>query len=239
MNLLHAPSNHSPNENGTTLLGWDDQWVQITTLLAHEVRTPLTNINLSVEMMEPLIENDEQKMYMDIISRNSWRIAGLVDDLLNYKPVGEEALNKYSARRLLDEVLGMAADRIFLKEIVIQKEYFGEDCELLIHPYKMKVALNNIIVNAIEAMTMERRFLTLKAGHADEGYMITIEDTGHGIGKEDLPHIFTPYYTKKPTGVGLGLFTTYGILVSNHVQVSVESEEGSGTRFVLVFQDLA
>jgi signal transduction histidine kinase len=235
MSLLHTPVQHSPSQKGTTFIGGDGQWDQIAALLAHEVQTPLTLINLSVELLEPMVEGEEQRMYMDIISRNSSRISSLVNDLLHSQHVGEEAPNRYSAHRLLNEALGMAADRIFLKEIVVRKKYSGDDCALLIHPYKMKFALSNIIVNAIDAMTVETKVLTLTAGYVDKGYLIVIEDTGHGISEEDLPRIFTPYYTKKEGGLGLGLFTTYEVLMSNHVQVSVESEVGSGTRFALLF----
>ena len=236
MNLLLPPVNHSVGQNGTAYAAWRAQWDQFVALLSHEIRTSLTNINLSLELLESLIGADEQKMYMDIIARNSWMISGMINELLEYQPLDEDHTNRYSAHQLLEEVLGMAGDRILLKGVVVQKKYSGEDCELLVHPSKMKIALNNIVVNAIEAMTMERKLLTLVAGYIDEGYMIAIEDTGHGISRDDLPHIFTPYFTHKPGGLGLGLSTTYGILMSNRVRISVESEEGSGTRFVLLFQ---
>jgi signal transduction histidine kinase len=236
MSLSLASSNHVPGQNGTTPIGWNSQWGHFISALAHEIRTPLANIGLSLKLLESMMEGDEQRTYMNIISRNSWKISELVNELLQYHPLEEEHASKYSAQRLLDEVLRVAEDRISLREITVRKKYSEEDCELLIHPRKMKIALNNIIINAIEAMTMERRLLTLAARYVDEGYMIMIEDTGHGISKDDLPRIFTPYFTSKPGGLGLGLATTFGILMSNHAHLSVESEEGVGTRFILLFQ---
>lgn len=222
--------------NGTAPTDWKAQWEEFISVLALEVRSPLSNMNLSLELMASLMESDEQKMYMDIISRNFWKVSGLVNELLHYQPLGEEHRGKYSAQRLLDEASAMAGDLIALKDIVVHKSYSGEDCALSVNAHKMKIALNNIVVNAIESMTTKQRLLTLEARHVEEGYMITIGDTGRGISKEDMPKIFTPYFTDRPGRLGLGLSTAFGILMSDHVQVNVESEEGVGTRVILLFQ---
>ena len=220
MNLFIAPSNHTNGQNGNTSDGLDAQWKEFIFVLTQKMAPPLININLSLELLESLIESDEQKMYKDIMSRNSGRISALIDDLLQYRPLNEEQIDKYSAQALLEQVLDMAGDRILLKGITVQKKYSGEDGELLIQADKMKIALNSIVVNAIDAMTTEKRLLTLVARHMDEGYMIMIEDTGHGIRKDDLGK-------------------TYDILMSNYVKVTVESEEGKGTRVVLLFRNFA
>lgn len=189
-------------------------------MLTQKMAPPLTHINLSLELLDSLLESDEQKMYKDILSRNSGRIADLIDDLLQYRPLDEEQIGKCSAQGLLEAVLDMSGDRILLKGVTVQKKYSGEDGQLLIQAHKMKIALNNIVVNAIDAMTTEKRLLTLVARYVDEGYMIMIEDTGHGIRKDDLAK-------------------TYDILTSNYVKLTVESEEGKGTRFVLLFRNSA
>lgn len=217
--------------------GKKSNFTQVVVALAHEVRTPLLNINLSLELLQSAPDIEEQKMYMEIISRNSRRISCLIDELLQYQPLNEEpADGGYSARQLLDEVLEMAGDRILLRGIQVQKEYAKADCILQVHAGKMRIALNNIVINAIEAMTMERKSLTLATRFVDDGYMIRIEDTGTGISKENLPYIFTPYVTGRAGGLGLGLSTAYSILMSSRVHISVESEEGRGTQFILVFR---
>ena len=98
------------------------------------------------------------------------------------------------------------------------------------------MALTNIIVNAIEAMSSKNGELNLITKFIDGRYAIEIGDNGCGISKEDLKDIFKPNYTNKPGGLGLGLATTYDILQLNHVGVNVESERGEGTRFTLLFE---
>jgi signal transduction histidine kinase len=208
---------------------------QFSSALVHEVRNPLSNINLATQMLKSLTNDDNQKLYLDIILRGSERISSILTDLLtSYKPDEHEA-EKYSIHELLDEVLEMAKDRFILKKITVRKNYTAMNDEIAVSRPKMKIALTNIIINAIEAMTSGIGELGLVTKIVDGGVKILIEDNGCGIGKENLKNIFKPYFTNKPGGLGLGLATTYNILRSNCVGVNVESEEGDGTRFFLSF----
>jgi signal transduction histidine kinase len=209
--------------------------VQFASVLAHEVRNPLTNINLAVDLIGSSLKDEDKKIYLDIIRRSSVRINELLNELLKYQESIESKAEEHSIHQLLDEVLEMAKDRILLKNIGVNKEYDRRDWKILLNRPKMKIALTNIIVNAIDAMTTRRgqlRFVTKSMGSK---YMLRIEDNGCGISAENLKNIFKPYHTDKPGGLGLGLSTTYDILRSNHVGVNVESGEGKGTSFALLF----
>ena len=203
--------------------------------LAHEIRNPLTTINLATDMLESAIVDEELIKYLDIIKRNSIRINNAIYELLKYQGNDKEAEKTYPIHLLLDEVLEMASDRLRLKNIVVRKEYAVQDCPMLSDRAMIKIALTNIVINAIDAMPSENGELTLRESSIDGKYALQIEDNGCGISKEDLERIFKPYFTKKPDGLGLGLSTTFDILQSDHVGIKVESEEGKGTRFILLF----
>jgi signal transduction histidine kinase len=203
--------------------------------LAHEIRNPLTTINLATDMLESFIEDEELIKYLDIIKRNSIRINDAIYQLLKYQEANKEKEKTYPIHLLLDEVLEMAGDRLRLKNIVVRKEYAVQDCPMLSNRAMIKIALTNIIINAIDAMPSENGELTLRESSIDGKYALQIEDNGCGISKEDLERIFKPYFTKKSDGLGLGLSTTFDILQSDHVGIKVESEEGKGTRFILLF----
>jgi signal transduction histidine kinase len=203
--------------------------------LAHEVRNPLTNINLSIDMLNSAITDSELKIYLDIILRSSGRINYLINELLQYQEIEESGTNKHSLHQLLDEVLTLTADRIMLKKIRVRKEYGAEDGQICVDKGKIGIALTNIIVNAIEAMSEQNGELTLVTRSIGNKFVIEIADNGIGIKNEQLKDIFNPYFTKKPGGVGLGLSTTLEILQYNHVVVDVSSVEGHGTSFILFF----
>ncbi len=208
---------------------------QFASALAHEVRNPLATINLAVQMLKSPIKILEPTLYLDIILKASGQINDLITDLLNSWQPGKMQPEKYSIHQLLDEALAMAEDRILLKNITVRKDYTTLDCKILVDKQKIKIALTNIIINALDAMPSEKGKLILITKSINDKCVIEIEDNGSGISKENLPHIFTPYFTGKAGGMGLGLSTTVDILHSNHATAEVESEEGKGTRFILSF----
>jgi signal transduction histidine kinase len=210
-----------------------DTSARFASALAHEVRNPLTNINLSVEMLKAATKDSEMNMYVDIIMRSSIRINNLINELLKYQETDEENVYKYSLHKLLDEVLTISEDRIALKNIKIRKDYAVLDCNIWGDMQKLRIALTNIVINAIDAMPFTNGQLTLVTKSMSGKLVIVIADNGTGISKENLQNIFKPYFTDKPGGMGLGLSTTLAILQSNHVGVDVRSEEGKGTRFIL------
>ena len=204
--------------------------------LAHEIRNPLSTINLSAEMLKSLVTNDEQRMFLDMIIRGSMRINDILADVHSSFGANEMQSEKYSIHELLDEVLAMASDRIMLKHITVRKNYAVKDSRVIMNRPKIKIALTNIVINAIDAMAEGKGELTLVTKSSDHKCIVQIEDNGCGISRENLKNIFKPYFTNKPNGLGLGLASTKDILLSNHVRLHVKSVEAAGTSFILVFE---
>ena len=206
--------------------------------LVHELRNPLTNIILSAkELMsnEKYSIDDEIKTYLDIILRGATQINKIISMLLLSKGPDVMEYEEHSIHQLLEEVLELTEDRIRLKHIEVSRDYETKDCKTAMNVPEMKMALTNIIINAIDAMAIEHGLLRVAIKSTTEHFVIQIEDNGCGISKENLENIFKPYFTNKPGGLGIGLAATYEILRSNHVGVNVESEEGKGTCFMLLF----
>ncbi len=101
---------------------------QFATALAHEVRNPLSTINLAAEMLQSTIKDEDQRMYLNIIIRGSDRIKDLVTDFLTSSENKETLWEKHSIHQLLDEVLDMNKDRLLLKNIRVEKEYDMKSC---------------------------------------------------------------------------------------------------------------
>lgn len=231
MNLLTIPR----NGNAVPEI-LKDIPAKIASVLAHEVRNPLTNITLAIGMLESSLKGDEAKTYLDIITRSTLRISILINELLKNQQAQEVHTETHSIHQLIDEVLEMAQDRIRLKNIVIKKEYDAEDCKIALNNPEMKIALTNIIINAVDAMSLNKGELKLVTKSIDDKCILQIEDNGCGISKENLTSIFKPYFTNKPGGMGLGLANTLDILRLNHVRIDVESVVNEGTKFILFFE---
>jgi signal transduction histidine kinase len=211
------------------------QPVLLTAAFAHEIRNPLTNINLAIEMLQEHITDDVQKSYLDIIMRASAKINLQVSELVKQEQHPEQLIpKKYSMNHLLDDVLLMAKDRLHLKNILVCRVYTARDYVKTVDITEMKIALTNIVINAIDAMK-ENGQLKLTTQFIGGNYTIQIEDDGCGISAENLKQIFVPYYTNKKNGLGIGLAATKDIFKSNKITVTVESIEGFGTKFIMSF----
>lgn len=245
MNPFTAPrfegdTGYLPSSNGVSLLAPFDplekQASKSILALAHEIRNPLSCIKMAGQMLETEADNGCRGKYLDVILRNSDRINDIVSDLLIAFRSNGTQKGLYSMQELLDEVISLNKDRITLRNISVIRYYRAPDCKIEINRPGMKIALTNLIVNATEAMLPGMGRLKLTTKSTENKYIIEIEDNGKGISKTNLKAIFNPYFTDKPGGMGVGLFTAMDILHSNHAQTFVHSEEGIGTRFVLSFE---
>ena len=215
---------------------WNDSSIPFVSVLVHELRNPLTNIILTIHLLESKIMDDNDRLYMDIIKRSTERINDLINDVLKEQEKDKIRSEKHSIHQLLDEVIEAANDKIMLKNIAVKKDYAPYDLKIKMDMPKIKIALTNIIINAIDAMGSEDGELRLGTKLIKGKCAVSIQDNGSGISKENLPLIFGPYFTNKQNGVGVGLAATKDILQSNKVGVRVESLIGHGTRFILLFE---
>ncbi len=199
--------------------------------LAHEVRNPLNNINLSLEQLAEEIKTEDAVLYLEIITRNSKRIETLITQLLGASRP-EIMRQENDLVEILEESLEAAAERIFLRHINLEKILPAKRLMINADKEKLKIAFLNIIINAIEAME-DYGNLSLKLEETSEGYDLSISDTGCGISEENLSRLFEPYFTAKKNGLGLGLAATMNILQSHNAAIEVSSTLKKGTTFFI------
>ena len=206
--------------------------------LAHEVRNPLTNINLSVEQLKPENLGEDANIYLDIIARNCGRIDALISELLDLSRPAEISLQKVSLQSIMDKTVTAAADRISLKGILLEQVYPQWPTQVMADTEKLKIAFLNIIINAIEAVPKESGKIVISIKDEAPYYRVYINDNGGGIPEENLSRVFEPYFTSKTNGFGLGLAATWNILQSHHATIDVNSQHGEGTSFILSFEQV-
>lgn len=213
----------------------EEAMVLFTAAHLHEIRNPLTNINMAVEMLSSIISGEDEKSCLDIILRSSNRINTLITHLIVQQHSRIDKVEEFSLHQLLDEALISITDRITLKRITVIKEYAPLDYKAKMDIEKMKIALINILINAVEAMEEKTGQLCLITTFTGQQFILEIKDNGCGISPASLEHIFKPYFTQKVGGLGVGLAATYSILQVNNITLKVESEVNKGTCFFLEF----
>jgi signal transduction histidine kinase len=201
------------------------------------VRNPLNNITLSIEQMMQDVKDDQLAFYMSIIHRNGRRIGDLISELLNTSHMPEVKLENHHLQGILDDVVAASIDRLTLKHIGLEIAYPDTPVYILADREKLKMALLNIVINAVEAMEeREQGILSLSLQSDEDGCpVLRIRDNGCGISEEHISRLFEPYFTRKRNGVGLGLAFTLNILQAHRAEIDVASTEGQGTTFSISF----
>jgi signal transduction histidine kinase len=207
---------------------------RIARTIAHEVRNPLTNISLAAEQIQEITgDNSDSNALLQMVSRNANRINQLVSDLLNATRFVQLDFSRINLNDLLEQTLELAKDRIELKNIRVEKNYTQDKCEVMVDVEKMKFAILNIIVNAIEAMEKNTGVLTLRSKAQGETAIIEVRDNGTGMDEEAMQRLFEPYFTAKPNGNGLGLTNTQNIILNHQGKIKAYSKLGGGSSFLI------
>lgn len=206
-------------------------------LLAHEVRNPLANIILSTDYLKTEASTENQE-FLNIIKRNSKRINDLINELLDSNQYHKMNLEIIPLQDVIHEAIKEASDRIDLKKIKVSLSFPTFDALALIDKNKMRIALLNIMVNAVEAMKEKAGELAISIASQWNFHTIEIKDNGIGIGDEDIKKIFQPYFTTRSTGLGLGLSATSAILHSHNAKIEASSTLGTGTTFTIKIPSL-
>ncbi|HEV2830916.1 MAG TPA: ATP-binding protein, partial [Hanamia sp.] len=209
---------------------------RLVRILAHEIRNPLNNIQLSADNLELMMENEEShKMLTGIIQRNTIRINQMITELLQATKTLEYVFEKHSLQEVLEESLLNANDRIKLQQITLTKSFFPTPLYVMADKSKLQIAFSNLLINAIESIETEKGELSVTIKEADTTYRVVIQDNGKGISQEHINKIFEPFFTMKKTGMGLGLSAASGIFQSHNATMQVESTPNRGTSFILDF----
>jgi two-component system, sporulation sensor kinase E len=234
--LLHDITNLKRAEKANLLIEKLGATGRLVRTLAHEVRNPLNNINMSVEQLLQTNEGgDESQLFLDIVQRNSKRIGDIITELLDTSRPTDLVFETFSLQAIMDESIAEALDRITLQHVNMQIKYANEPCEIMANKEKLKIAFLNIIINAVEAVPSITGELTISIDRVKDVHVVTIKDNGCGIPEENISRLFEPYFTSKRNGMGLGLAATLNILQSHKANVDVTSTVGQGTIFTISF----
>jgi len=209
---------------------------RMASTMAHEIKNPLNNISLSMEHLSYNPEQDEeQKQLIEIVNRNVKRINDIVTNLLNATRFLVLKFIPVSLNQLIEDALEAAKDRIELNNITVIKHFDEGLCNVSVDIEKIKIAITNIIVNAIEAVegksngTIEITTTSLN-GHC----AMILKDNGVGMDEEALSKVFEPFITSKKNGTGLGLTNTQNIILNHKGHITVESSKGEGSIFTIL-----
>jgi nitrogen fixation/metabolism regulation signal transduction histidine kinase len=215
-------------------------WQTMAQQLAHEIKNPLTPIRLSAERVLRRWQNDPERLpeilesSMLAIIQEVESLSTLLNEFRTLSRPMEPSTSWTPLRELVRDTVAPYANSH--PQIAFDIARVDADISLKIDKHHLAQALTNIIINAIDAMdnrgSIEIRGDLVKK--RESVYCrISIRDTGKGISKQDGPRIFTPYFTTKESGTGLGLPIVERIINDHGGAIWFDSAEGVGTTFFI------
>jgi len=218
---------------------------ELVSLVAHELRSPLTCISgFSELLLDETVTRDQSEEYASIILKESNRLSELINKFLDISKIeaGKSQIRKtpVDIKMLVEKVLDFNSQLADRKKISVTLEVPSEVTTIYIDRDMMEQAILNVYSNAIK-YSAEKAHVTVRITESEEEFQIGIEDTGFGISEESLPHIFDKFYritddekVRDIAGSGLGLSLVKEIVEIHGGLIRVKSKLGQGSTFTVI-----
>lgn len=216
-------------------------WRELARRLAHELKNPLFPLQLTVEN---LIRAREQtpEQFEEVLRESS---STLLEEIANLKAIVfrfsefSKMPQPHFQRVQLNDVVSQVA-RLFQAQLTAPgrpaidcRVHLADSMEPIVaDPELLHRAVSNLVLNAMDAM-LQGGTLALRTRQQDDRAFVEVSDTGAGLTPEECERLFTPYYTSKEHGTGLGLAIVQSVVSDHHGRISVQSQSGRGTTFVI------
>lgn len=222
----------------------------LVAVVSHDLRNPMTVISMLCGMMQKAFSSEGAhtsrriSTAIDTMQQATARMNTLLEDLLDTSKIdaGRYSITPQALEvgHIFEEAQALLSPLAHDKDISIS---FQADADLRIHadPERLFQVLSNLVGNAIK-FTPRMGTVGVHAKSVGDEIVFIVRDSGEGIPKEHLPHVFDRYWTMKegnPTGTGLGLYITQGIVEAHGGQIVAESEPGQGSEFRFTVPRLA
>lgn len=218
--------------------------------VAHEINNPLGIILMNVQAMAGRLKGGYFKQEelaschknIERIEEAAQRCKNIVDNLLTFSGKFKLEYSLISLNSLIEEVIEEVCELrehfFFDRGIEFIREYGNDMPSFMGDARKIKQVFLNLFLNSLEAFKIsdnKNNWIKIKTFFADEQIRTFVSDSGCGIPDENLIKLFDPFFTTKVQGTGLGLAVSYGIIDAHDGLIEVESQEGEGSTFTIIF----
>ncbi|WP_158651544.1 ATP-binding protein [Mesobacillus jeotgali] len=195
--------------------------------LAHEIRNPLTTIKGFIQLLQPELQAAGKQEFADVALDELNRANSLLTEFLSVLKPSSSEKKKISVNKLAASMFRLFSSESILKDIELDIELPDEELYVLADEKAVKQVLINLLKNAIEAVegnTRNKGSIKL-AVNEDGGFIhVSVLDNGYGIDEYSLKKIFTPFYTTKTDGTGMGLVISKQIIENHGGEMTVTTQ---------------
>lgn len=208
---------------------------ELAASIAHEIRNPMTTLKGFVQLLK-LSANDDAIKYLAVIEDEIARMESILSEMLILSKPGMNKKTIFSLEALVADMIQVMHPKALLEGITIEQKVNSLQNPLMnADADKIKQVLLNLFKNAFEAMSPGGTLTTSIELDDAQQLVLTISDTGKGMNESQISRVFMPFFTSKPEGTGLGLPFVLKTIEKHGGSISVESEVGKGTTFIVTF----
>jgi signal transduction histidine kinase len=206
--------------------------------VAHEIRSPLTSLNLRLFSMQKLLRDDPRLQHdIRVLSEEVSRLDNIIRNFLEFSRPPELRVQRCDTSLLLDKTLELMRYEFSTGNIRLTRSEMPDPPALLVDPHQLRQVLINLINNAIEAQPKGGSIhLTVTAEPDDRNQImlvIRVRDAGGGIPDAIASRVFDPFFTTKSDGAGLGLWNAQRIVSQHGGMLEIEESTDQGTVFAV------
>ena len=203
--------------------------------IAHEIRNPLGSIQGSLEILRKDYKVEDSKYeFLNILLKEVARLNKVITDFLNYARPALPNLIETDINQLIRETVLILSSQAAKKGVGLKTELDKNLPRIKADPSQLKQAFINLILNSLEAIEGNGQVLISTLQDKNK-VTVKFQDTGKGMSEETKGKIFTPFFSTKENGAGLGLGIVERIVQNHKGEIKVESYLGKGTTFTLIF----
>lgn len=206
---------------------------QMASVVSHEIRNPLAVMNNSIYFIKTKLgQNIDPKIakHISIIESEIRQANGIIDEILSFARTRELRPKVTNLNQYLDELVSTYP---FPSHIEVEKTFYKGELVVNIDQDEMNQVIRNLIKNAIEVMPEKGKIIIRTDKTKDGMARIDVEDTGPGIPQDVVEKLFTPFFTTKARGTGLGLAVVKKVIERHRGKVEISTEVGKGSCFKL------
>ncbi len=201
--------------------------------VAHEIRNPLSSIKGFAAILARKASNDASAQEVArTMTHEVDRLNRVISELLEFARPAELDLKPVRLQDIIEHSLKLVERDAAHAGVELAVDLSPPDLMVVVDADRFSQVLLNLYLNAIQAMDQGGK-LTVRAFMDQDFLEVDVEDTGPGIPSDVLGHIFDPYFTTKPTGVGLGLAIVHKIVDAHGGEIVVDPSTDQGTRFMI------
>jgi len=213
----------------------------LTAGMAHEIRNPLSGIRGSAQLLLKDLKNNDQREYMEIVIEEVDRINRLVKKMMDLTRPALYDFKPTNIHQVLEEILTLEKGTLEMKEGAFVQAYDPSIPTIKANKDELKQVFLNLVKNAVEASpkggvvrisTQYNTDYTFRKKQdilSSHNIVVKITDSGLGMPSDTMKKIFTPFFTTKKRGSGLGMAVSLKIVENHHGKIKVTSEENVGT----------